>query len=113
MLEPYRESGINPRPRLPTPEVEDGIESFFVKHISKVRYNFKRKRLEWYVIWEGLSEEQGSWQPLEDLVVDEQPIFALENFRKTHPNAEEITRNPMKRTAGPDSGIIRRKRARR
>ena len=94
MLEPYRMSDINQRPRAPTPVDQD---EFYVRCINKVKFDGQRKKLVYFVEWEGNPVEEGIWLPEEELLVEGEPIFALEEYRQRFPLAEQETL--MKKTS--------------
>ena len=98
MLEPYHTSNINQRLEAPEPLDE---EEYYVQCIAKVKYDGRRKALVYFIKWEGYPTEQGTWLPEEELLVEGEPITALEDFRKIFPKAEEEAllrkKNPLKR----------------
>lgn len=87
-LEPYRSSKRFPQQPPPEPETDDGELAYFVRQIVKVRWNKRKRALEYLVDWEGYGKEDATWEPLENLLVDDEPIFALEKFRRENPLAE-------------------------
>ena len=60
-----------------------------MKCISKVKYDGRKKLLLYLVEWEAYPTEEGTWLPEEELLVNGEPITALEEFREQFPEAEE------------------------
>ncbi|HYG84358.1 MAG TPA: chromo domain-containing protein, partial [Verrucomicrobiae bacterium] len=87
-LEPYRQSERFPAEQPPEPEDDSGEPAYFVRKIIQCRWNKRRKALEYLVDWEGYEKDQATWEPLDNLLVDDEPIFALEQFRRENPDAE-------------------------
>ena len=57
--------------------------------INKVKYDGRRKSLVYFVEWKEYHTKQGTWLPEEELLVEGEPITALEEFREKFPKAEE------------------------
>jgi hypothetical protein len=91
-LEPYRTSDKYPATAPPEPEDDSGEPAYFVEKVVKVRWNKRKRALEYLVQWEGYEKDQATWEPYENLTVDDEPIFALEKFRRENPTAESQAR---------------------
>lgn len=67
----------------PAPVVIDGEEEYTVKSVERLRYNKRRKRHEYLVIWQGYDET--TWEPAVDL----KDVTAITEFHKKFPAIPE------------------------
>ena len=89
LLEPYRVSREESRrKRPPTPEPIDGEVNYVVREIVESRRDNRKKGkpIEYFVLWEGYSDEEGTWETYDKLRGTAEE--ALQEFRAKNPNAD-------------------------
>ena len=89
LLEPYRvsrEESQSERP--PTPEPIDGEVNYVIPEIIESRRDNRKKEkpVEYFIIWEGYRDEEGTWETYDKLTGTEEE--ALQEFRAKNPNAD-------------------------
>ena len=89
LLEPKRFSREDSRrKRPPIPEPIDGEVNYVVREIVESRRDNweKGKPVEYFVLWEGYPDEEGTWETYEKLkgIAEE----TLQEFRVKNPNAD-------------------------
>ena len=89
-LEPYRQSTIPGRSQPPPePEFIGDEETYKVRTIGNSRYNRRRKRVEYLVIWEGYADENATWEPYENLLepgdMDDEALQVIREFHLRYP----------------------------
>ena len=90
LLEPYRVSREESRrKRPPTLEPIDGEINYVVREIVESRRDNreKGKPVEYFVLWEGCPDEEGTWETYDKLRGTAEE--ALQEFRAKNPNADK------------------------
>jgi hypothetical protein len=83
LLEPYRESQIPGRtPGRPEPVEVEGESGYAIREIGKSRWQGRKKRVEYFVLWEGYPDEDGTWEPFEN-IFDQEMLF---QFHRQYPD---------------------------
>ena len=88
LLKPYRVSPEESwRKRPPTPEPIDGEVNYVVRKIVKSRRDNRKKGKpdEYFVLWEGYPDDEGTWETYNKLKGTAEE--ALQEFRAKNPNA--------------------------
>ena len=89
LLEPYRVSREESRrKRPPTPKPIDGEVNYVVQEIIESRRDNRKKGkpVEYFVLWEGYPNEEGTWETYDKLKRIAEG--ALQEFRAKNPNAD-------------------------
>ena len=89
LLEPYRVSREeSQRKRPPTPEPIDGEVNYVVREIVESRRDNRKKGkpVDYFVLWEGYPDEEGTWETYDKLKGTAEE--ALQAFRAKNPNAD-------------------------
>ena len=89
LLEPYRVSREESRrKRPPTPEPIGGEVNYVVREIIESRKDNRKKGkpVEYFVLWEGYPDEEGTWETYDKLKGTAEE--ALQEFRVRNPNAD-------------------------
>ena len=88
-MEPYRVSREESRrKRPPTPEPIDGEVNYVVREIVENRRDNRKKGkpVEYFVLWEGYPDEEGTWEKYDKLKGTAEE--ALQEFRAKNLNAD-------------------------
>ena len=86
LLEKYRQDTITGRQQIPPPPIIalDGDIKWEVHEVLDSWVFGRKKRLQYFVSWEGYGLEENSWEPTANL---ENAPDAVEQFHRLHPKA--------------------------